>query len=98
MNNTLKNEADLAEEGYSSHYLMIIQALAGSRRDNIAPNHAPTRIIFRAGTNSFFLKTLINSNLIKLEKTGKRRTHVSITERGRTLLQHYRICNELLLS
>jgi predicted transcriptional regulator len=62
------------------------------------PNHAPTRTTARAGTNSFFLKTLINNDLIKLEKTGKKRNHVSITEKGRTFLQHYRICNELLPS
>jgi predicted transcriptional regulator len=63
-----------------------------------APNHAPSRVMGKAGTNSSFLKTLVNHNLIKLEKIGKKRTHVSITEKGRTFLQHYRICNELLPS
>jgi predicted transcriptional regulator len=61
-------------------------------------NIAPSRIFARAGINYFFAKTLVENDLIKSEKIGKRHTKVSITEKGRTFLAHYRVCNELLPS
>jgi predicted transcriptional regulator len=63
-----------------------------------SPNVAPSRVFARAGINYFFAKTLVENDLIKSEKTGKRHTKVSITDKGRTFLAHYRVCNELLPS
>ena len=63
-----------------------------------SPNVAPSRVFARAGINYFFAKTLVENDLITSEKTGKRHTKVSITEKGRTFLAHYRVCDELLPS
>jgi predicted transcriptional regulator len=60
------------------------------------PNHAPSRIIATAGTNYTFLKILTDKGLVNFEKIGKKRARSSITEKGRTFLHYYRICNELL--
>lgn len=61
-----------------------------------SPNLAPTRIFARAGINYFFARTLVENDLIKSERIGKRHTKVSITDKGRTFLTHYRVCNEIL--
>jgi predicted transcriptional regulator len=61
-----------------------------------SPNVAPSRVFARAGINYFFAKTLVENDLIKSEKTGKRHTKISITEKGRTFLTHYRVCDALL--
>ena len=63
-----------------------------------SPNTAPSRIFARTGINYFFAKTLVENDLIKSEKIGKRHTKVSITDKGRTFLAHYRVCNEILPS
>jgi predicted transcriptional regulator len=63
-----------------------------------SPNTAPTRVFGKAGVNYFFARTLVENDLIKTEKTGKRHTRVSITEKGRIFLTHYRVCNELFPS
>jgi predicted transcriptional regulator len=63
-----------------------------------APNIAPTRVFARAGINYFFAKTLVENDLIRSERIGKRHTKVSITDKGRIFLVHYRVCNELLPS
>gem|GEM_PF-2226756 len=63
-----------------------------------SPNTAPTRVFARAGINYLFAKTLVENDLMKSERIGKRHSKVSITEKGRTFLTHYRICNELLPS
>jgi predicted transcriptional regulator len=63
-----------------------------------APNLAPTRIFARAGINYSYAEILIDNALIKPEKTGKRHARLSVTEKGRTFLQHYRVCNDLLPS
>lgn len=61
-----------------------------------SPNTAPSRVFARAGINYFFAKTLVENDLIRSEKIGKRHTKLSITEKGRAFLAHYRVCNELL--
>ena len=63
-----------------------------------APNIAPSRVFARASVSYMFMKVLLQNDLLKLEKTGKRRARISITEKGHTFLQHYRICNKLLPS
>jgi predicted transcriptional regulator len=60
------------------------------------PNLAPGRIFARAGTNYEFRKVILNNGLVEYQKTGKRNTRMRVTEKGRTFLQHYRVCNELL--
>jgi predicted transcriptional regulator len=61
-----------------------------------SPKVAPSRVFAKAGINYFFAKTLVENDLIKSEKIGKRHTKVSVTEKGRAFLTHYRVCNELL--
>jgi predicted transcriptional regulator len=62
------------------------------------PNLAPSRIFARAGTNYEFRKVILDNGLVECQKTGNRNTKMRVTERGRTFLQHYRLCNELLPS
>jgi predicted transcriptional regulator len=50
------------------------------------------------GISYFLAKTLVENDLIKSEKTGKRHTKISIIDKGRTFLVHYRVCDELLPS
>jgi predicted transcriptional regulator len=60
------------------------------------PNLAPGRIFARAGTNYEFRRIILDNGLVECEKTGKRNTRMRITEKGRTFLQHYRLCKDLL--
>ena len=74
--------------------------LAGALLEEIAkaPNTAPTRLFGRVGINCSYGKNLVQNGLIEFEQVGRKRTRVSMTEKGRTFLTHYRICNELLPS
>ena len=60
------------------------------------PNRSQSRIFARAGTNYDFRKTLVENGLVACEKNGKRSMKIRVTEKGRTFLQHYHVCNELL--
>jgi predicted transcriptional regulator len=55
-------------------------------------------VFARAGINYFFARSLVENDLIKSERIGKRHTKVSITDKGRTFLAYYRVCNEPLPS
>jgi len=61
-----------------------------------SPNLAPTRILAKAGVNYNQVRKLEPVGLFKKENVKANRTRLSLTEKGRLYLQHYRICNELL--
>jgi predicted transcriptional regulator len=56
----------------------------------------PTRICARVGVNWAFVDLLAGKGLIELEAKTERRNRVSITDKGREFLTHYRVCNQLL--
>jgi predicted transcriptional regulator len=61
-----------------------------------APNIAPSRLSGRVGINYSYVEIFLQNGLMEMQKTGKRHAQLSITEKGRTFLQHYRVCNQLL--
>jgi len=61
-----------------------------------SPNLAPTRILARAGVNYSQVRKLELMGLFKKEDVKENKSRLSLTEKGRLFLQHYRICNELL--
>jgi len=61
-----------------------------------APNIAPSRLSGRVGINYSYVEIFLQNGLMEMQKTGKRHARLSITEKGRTFLQHYRVCNQLL--
>jgi len=63
-----------------------------------SPKLPPTRLLAKVGLNYGTVKALLPYGLIEQRKISQNRVKLEITEKGRTFLQHYRICNELLPS
>jgi predicted transcriptional regulator len=59
------------------------------------PDTAPTRIFGKIGVSYRFLQAMLDNGLMCLEPKDRKRLKLSITERGREFLTHYRTCNRL---
>ena len=59
------------------------------------PKLAPSKVMARTTRSYDFLKVLVGNSLVEVQKTGKRKGKLVITDKGREFLQHYRVCNTL---
>jgi predicted transcriptional regulator len=62
---------------------------------SIKPQSAPTRICSRAGVNYQTMDMLIARELITIEGIGRKRK-LTMTNKGKLFLTHWRVCNEIL--
>jgi predicted transcriptional regulator len=60
-----------------------------------SPYAARTRILGRAGIQYGFLRCMLNAGLLETVKTGRRTRRLTVTSKGRELLQHYKTCDSL---
>jgi predicted transcriptional regulator len=60
-----------------------------------SPNLAPTRLMSRTSVSYIMLTPLLSAGLVKAEFTSKRRRKLTVTEKGREFLQHYKALTEI---